>query len=281
MERKRLLLALGVSVPLALLVSLLVLRQLARASGAHAATPSIKILVAAADQPPGKRLVLEDVRQIDWLAERPMQGMFAKPEDCIGRVLISAVQKDEPILASNLAAKNSGAGLAAIIPEGLRAVSVAVNDVVGVAGFVQPGSFVDVLATGAVEGHTTSTVTGTILQNIRVLATGQKVEPDAQGTPQSVAVVTLLVNPEQANILTLASMQGKIQLALRNSEDTREANPQPTELSSIFGGAAPKDVVLPGTRLAQRTAAAAKAPPPFEMEIIRGNKREEVPVPNP
>lgn len=280
MDRKRILIAFAIAVPLALLASTLVYRQLSRAASSPGRIVPTKVVVAASALEPGTRLDVKDLREVDWPALKPMQGMFARPEDCAGRVLISPLLENEPVLEGNLAPKDSSVGLSAMIPPGMRGVAVAVNDVVGVAGFVQPGTIVDVLATGGLEGQASS-LTRTILENIRVLAAGQKIEPDKQGTPQTVPVVTLLVTPDQANLLTLASTQGKIQLALRNSADTKQVNTAPTQLSDVFGLAMSIRIAPRSVRRAPRVSLAEplRSPAPYQVEVIRGNKPEVSAVP--
>ena len=151
------------------------------------------------------------------------------------------VAANELILDSKLAPKEAGAGLPAVIPQGMRALSVAVNDVVGVAGFVTPGTMVDVLVTGKVgrKPRDDDTITRTILENVRVLAAGQKIEQDREGKPQTVPVITLLVSPEDAGRLAMASTEGKIQLALRNTVDTKRVEPPSVLEANLFSGAAP------------------------------------------
>lgn len=280
MDRKRILIAFAIAVPLALLASTLVYRQLSRAASSPGRIVATKVVVAVSALEPGTRLDVKDLREVDWPALKPMQGMFARPEDCAGRVLISPLLENEPVLEGNLAPKDSSVGLSAMIPPGMRGVAVAVNDVVGVAGFVQPGTIVDVLATGGLEGQASS-LTRTILENIRVLAAGQKIEPDKQGTPQTVPVVTLLVTPDQANLLTLASTQGKIQLALRNSADTKQVNTAPTQLSDVFGLAMSIRIAPRSVRPAPRVSLAEplRSPAPYQVEVIRGNKPEVSAVP--
>ena len=162
--------------------------------------------------------------------------MFTKLEECTNRALITAVAENEPILEGKLAPIQSGAGLPATIPEGMRGLSVAVNEVVGVAGFVGPGTMVDVLATGSVAGGRGGgdNITRTILQNVRVLAAGQKIEQDKDGKPQTVPVITLLVTPDDAAKLTMAATEGKIQLALRNTIDMKSANPAPVTEAALY-----------------------------------------------
>jgi pilus assembly protein CpaB len=279
MDRKRILMAFAVAIPLALLASTLVYHELSRAASSPGHITPTKVIVAAATLEPGTRLDAKDLREVDWPALKPMQGMFAGIDDCVGRVLISPLPENEPVLEGNLAPKDSSVGLSAMIPPGMRGVAVAVNDVVGVAGFVQPGTIVDVLATGGIEGQASS-LTRTILENIRVLAAGQKIEPDKQGTPQTVPVVTLLVTPDQANVLTLASTQGKIQLALRNSADTKPANTAPAQLSDVFGLGSMRRIaprMPPAPRISQNQP--VRAPAPYEIEVIRGSKPEVSAIP--
>jgi pilus assembly protein CpaB len=270
MDRRRILMAFGAALPLALLASLLVHHELSKVT-ARRAIPSIQVVIAAQNLPPGTLLGAEDLRQVDWPAAQAMEGMCARMEDCQGRAVLNAVVENEPILEANLAPKDSGSGLPATIPQGMRAVSVAVNEVIGVAGFVQPGTAVDVIATGTPAGGST-TVARTVLEDIRVLAAGQKVEPDAQGAPQSVSVVTLLVRPEQAAVLSLASVQGRIQLALRNVSDTVLVNPPAADEAAVFGTAlreaAPAKIV-PARGTARRVEPASSG-----VEVFRGTKEE-------
>jgi pilus assembly protein CpaB len=156
----------------------------------------------------------------------------------------------------------------------MRAVSVGVDDVVAVSGFVTVGTVVDVLVTGA---GTAGTVTTIILQHIRVLAVGKELQADAAGKPQVAPVVTLLVTPEDAEKLTLAASQGKIHLALRNTVDTADVNPPPAYGSTMFlgGNPVPAPVVAAGPRTVVRVKAAppvAAPPPPMTIQVIRGDK---------
>jgi len=184
-------------------------------------------------------------------------------------------------LESKLAPKESGAGLAATIPEGMRALSVAVNEVVGVAGFVTPGTMVDVLVTGRALGGGAAgqgDITRTFLENIKVLAAGQKIEQDREGKPQTVAVITLLVTPDEATQLTMGATDGKIQLALRNTIDTKKNEPKAIVQAALFS---PQGAVSTPTqpKPSGRKAAPA-APPPYVIEVITGNKRENKSFPN-
>jgi pilus assembly protein CpaB len=187
-----------------------------------AETPQHQVAVAARDLPLGTVLKAEDIRMLDWRGETVPQGYVTSPDLLIGRGLITAVRANEVLLDGKFAAKEAGAGLSITIPEGMRAVSVRVDDVIGVAGFVLPGTRVDVMLTLPPKLDRKETVTQVILQNMRVLAAGQIVQQDAQGKPVTVSVLTLMVTPAEAELLVLAANEGKIQLALRNTLDDAE-----------------------------------------------------------
>jgi pilus assembly protein CpaB len=273
-NRNRLIFGLGSALILAFLLSAFVYRQFKRLSAtSQQVVPTHYIVVADEPLQLGTRLTASNLRLIPWPASAPVAGMFTRIEDCVNHALITPVAENEPILADKLASIESGAGLPATIPEGMRAVSVAVNEVVGVAGFVTPGKTVDVLVTGSGNGSTGS-VTRTILENIRVLAAGQKIEQDQQGKPETAAVITLLVTPEDASKLTMASTVGKIQLALRNTIDTKTTNPEPMLQTTLFGGAAPPPEAPHVVAAPKKSAPAPAASPIYTIEVITGGKRE-------
>jgi pilus assembly protein CpaB len=273
MNRYRMLIGLGIALVVALFASTYVYRQLQRQPVVTKQVPTTQVVVAAENLPLGTRLGPQQLRLIPWAGNAPMSGMFTRIEDCTGRALIQSVVANEPILEANLAPKEAGAGLSATIPEGMRALSVAVNDVIGVAGFVLPGTTVDVLATASVGSEN---ITKTILENIRVLAAGQKITQDKEGKPQTVSVVTLLVTPEDADKLTMASTQGRIQLALRNTIDTKKVNPAPVVLNSLFLGGG-----LPIGTGKKHYAPRKPEPEPYVVEVISGSKRETKTFKNP
>ncbi|HET6145130.1 MAG TPA: Flp pilus assembly protein CpaB [Candidatus Acidoferrales bacterium] len=236
--------------------------------------PTIQVVVSSKPLPLGTRLQAGDLRLVTWPAAQPVLGMFTRIDDCVNRAVITSMVENEPLLEGKLAPKDGGAGLSATIPDGMRAVSVSVNDVIGVAGFVVPGTMVDVLVTG---GTNFGNITRTILENVRVMAAGQKVEQDREGKPQTVPVITLLVSPQDANSLTMASTQGRIQLALRNTLDSKKVDPPPVLQAFLFGGMpTPPPQVM---KTAHVAAAPKPLPPPppeaFNVEVIRGDKKEE------
>jgi pilus assembly protein CpaB len=280
MNQNRMILGLAVAVLLAFLLSSFVYRQFKQASSVKPVVTQ-HIVVAAAPLQLGTRVDANNLRLIPWPADQPVAGMFTRIEDCANRALITPVAANELILDSKLAAKASGGGLSATIPEGMRALSVAVNDVVAVAGFVMPGTMVDVLVTGRVSGGTRGgedNITRTILENVRVLAAGQKIEQDREGKPQTVPVITLLVSPEDAAKLAMASTEGKIQLALRNTIDSKKVEPPSIFEAALFSGviAAP----APKRTGVVKAVAPAAPPAPYVIEVITGNKRENKSFPN-
>jgi pilus assembly protein CpaB len=239
------------------------------------------VVVAASSLDLGAALRAEDLRTINWPAEAVPAGTFSDPQELVGRGLITPVSQNEPLLPAKLAPIGAGAGLPPMIPDGMRAVSVRVNDVIGVAGYVLPGTKVDVLVTVSPTNQNTDMTSKVILTNVTVLAAGTRIERDVEkDTPISVSVVTLLVDPLQSEALTLASTEGKIQLALRNPLD-KTMPPTPGIKPAILLGqaAAPRAAV---SRTARRPVApapvpvAAPAPEPLPtIEIIRGDKRAQ------
>jgi pilus assembly protein CpaB len=186
----------------------------------------------------------------------------------VGRALIVPLVQGEVVLDQELAKREAGAGLPVSIPEGMRAVSVGVDNVVAVAGFVTPGTIVDVLVTGSGPG---GAVTRTILEHVRVLAVGQELQTE-NGKPQTAPVVTLLVSPEDGEKLTIASAEGRIHLALRNMVDAANVNPPPVYGSTVFSGTAPAVAAAP--RVVERKPAPPPAPVPYTVQVIRGDKVE-------
>src|ERR1700689_4447627 len=271
MNRNRMLIGLAIAIVVALFLSTFVYRAFQSASAIKPITTE-HIVVAAQPLQVGTRVDANNLRLIPWPSGEPVAGMFTRIADCANRAVITPLAENEPILENKLAATQSGAGLPATIPEGMRALSVAVNDVVGVAGFVIPGTMVDVLVTGKVAdtGHGgEQNITRTILENVKVLAAGQKIEQDREGKPQNVPVVTLLVMPEDAARLTMASTEGKIQLSLRNTIDDTTAAPEPVLQAVLFGGGAPPPPKTE-TAVVRRVAPPRiiAAPSPYTVEII-------------
>jgi pilus assembly protein CpaB len=244
---------------------------------AHAAAPvhvppPNKLLVAARDLQVGALIHDYDLHEIVWPGPVPAQAVTDRQE-LIGRGVLASVYQDEPFFAGDLAPKGAGAGLASTIPVGMRAVALRVDDIVGVAGFVLPGMRVDVLVSGNPPGadiSRTGTLCKTVLQNIEVLSAGQKIKKNMEDKPESAQVVNLLVTPDQAEILSLASNQTKVQLVLRNPLDTAQKDTQGASVAGLFGASVH---ATPAVR------AVAAAPRPVvqtaTVEVFSGVKKTE------
>jgi len=259
-----------------------------RPQTSKAAPAAAHIVLAAKNLDVGIVLKEEDVVVADWPGAVP-QGSTTRVQDLVGRGVTTAMYAKEPVIESRLAPKGAGGGLAAMIPPGMRAVAVRVNEVIGVAGFVVTGMRVDVLISGTTPGGTAQgTLTRTLLQNVEVLSAGQDFKKDAEGKPVVVQVINLLTTPEQAEQLSLAASQTQIQRVLRNPLDRIAVNTPGTTLSQIFSGRRapapniPDEGAAPAPRRprpAPPQVAIAPPPPkqevPFVMEIISGTKKTE------
>ena len=239
-----------------------------------------QVMVAANDLQVGARVDEHDIKVIQISASDMPPGAPRKKADVIGHGVIIPISKGDFILPNHLAGENAGAGLPALIPPGMLAVSVRVNEIVSVAGFVTPGTRVDVLLTGSPTGSGEQQTT-TVLQNVAVLASGHTLERTATGEAQNTAVITLEVTPEDAQRLTLASTEGHIQLALRNPLDTNQHDVPPSVSRALFrGGAAPAPAtVRPAVH--RHIDTTPKAPVPttptgVSVEVYQGDKKQDV-----
>jgi pilus assembly protein CpaB len=245
--------------------------------------PTQPVVVAAADLQLGSELKKEDLVVVNFPQGQAPEGTFSRPADIVGRGLIVPVVKNEPILPAKLASKEAGSGLPPVIPEGMRAVSVRVNEVIGVAGYVLPGTRVDVVATASPNEARGDTTSKLILSNVQVLTAGTRMEQDQEkGKPMQVTVITLLVNPEQSERLALASTEGKIQLALRNPMDQTAPETPGVKTAALVGNARPNTPAKlqasssrpRQTRVAQPTTHTMPVPEAMPtVEMIRGDKR--------
>ncbi|WP_321477642.1 Flp pilus assembly protein CpaB [uncultured Paludibaculum sp.] len=234
---RRFLTVLGVSLVFALVVSSIFYQMTSRANGPKKQEVSDlrDMVIAARPLPVGLTVKTADLKVIKVPVQAFPKGAFSKPEDVLDRPVVSSILAEEPISEGRLAQRGSGVGLAPIIPVGMRAVTVRVNDVVGVAGYVLPGMRVDVLITGHPPGNSATTVTKTVLQNILVLSSGQMMQTDQTGKPVDAPNVTVLVTPQQAELLTLAGNEGRIQLVLRNGGDQNIEKTEGLSLSTLYG----------------------------------------------
>jgi pilus assembly protein CpaB len=224
------------------------------------------VVVAARALPIGAIVGERDIRLVEWPGGSLPAGFLGDKAEVVGRGLVAPIAENEPLLGSKLAARGAGGGLPVIIEEGMRAVSIGVDQVVGVSGFVLPNYRVDVLLTLAEGRDAKEPATRVLMQNVKTLAAGQSIQEDREGKPQTVPVVTLLVSPEQAETLALASSQGRIQLALRNSMDTLSVRTPGARLSSLLGASVP-------TPRRGRRPTARTAPDQTVIEVYRGGKR--------
>jgi pilus assembly protein CpaB len=251
---------------LAGVVTILVFRRL-RANGPQRQTT--QIVAAANDLPMGATITTKDIVMLDWPSDVPLAGSFSKADAVVGKPVVHSVGAKEPVFERDLGLEGSGIGLSAKIPPGMRATAVRSNEIVGVAGFLYPGSHVDVLATYTVPGNTGSqgNITQTVLQDVEVVAAGQTIEPDPQGKPQQVNVVTLLLTPEDSQKIQLASTQGTIQFVLRNGTDAKSVEIHPTRLDQLAGLVKPP---APQGKATKRTTVPQAT---FVLEVIQGTQR--------
>jgi pilus assembly protein CpaB len=251
-----------------------------------------KVTVAVADLPLAAKLRIEDMKVIDWPAEHLPPGALNDPKELVGRVLVSRVLAQQPLLPGMLAAKNAGSGLAALIPSNMRAIAVRVDDVVGVAGFIHADDRVDVLVTmRAANRPGAESTTKVFLQNVKVLAVGQEVETADKSrlhaTPATVA--TLLVSPQDAERLVMAQSEGRIMLTLRSWTDSQPVDTDGASPSGLVGGPPVAHNAPPGPQpaVAVRRGRGGKdkgpPPPPLSeappqkdtVEILRGDRFEQ------
>src|SRR5690242_6996810 len=305
MRNKRLIFALAGAVICGLIAVMLVTRYVA--SVKTFAKELNNVVVAKAEIPVGAKITVDQLGFAPIPNASAPVGAFRKVEEVVGRVAITPIGIREPITNLKLAPEGEGAGLPAVIPEGYRAMTVKVDDVVGVSGFVMPGSFVDVVAVIVPAAQNASSAQGPILkivlQNIKVLASGPKIDsPQDQRQPSDVKAVTLQVTPEQAEKLVLATNEGKLQLVMRNYTDQEDSRTTGANKATLLGGdeakpdpgpttekAAETKVTSPKPRVQRpRVAAASHSESPVvaaqpvsrkSVELIEGSKRREVDIP--
>lgn len=304
MRNKRLILALTGAVLCGLLAVMLVTRYLA--SVQNYARDLNNVVVAKTEIPVGAKITAEQLTLLPIPNSSAPEGAFRKLEDAVDRVAVVPIGVREPITNLKLAPAGTDSGLGAVIPPGYRALTVKVDEIVGVSGFVMPGSFVDIVAvivpvaqSAAAQGP----VSKIVLQNIKVLASGAKLDsPSDQREPTKVNAVTLLVTPEQAEKLVLAANESKLQLVMRHYGDQEDTQTPGANKSTLLTGEAliptpgaaseksvePKPVAAAKPRVRRASYEQARdekpmAPPPVprnSIELIEGAKRREVDIPN-
>jgi pilus assembly protein CpaB len=276
MNRTRLLMIGVLALALGFFASVYVYKNLQ--PGGRSNDAGVDVIVAADDLQVGAKVEERDIRVIKIAGADLPPGAPRRRADVLGHGVIVPISKGEFILPNRLAQENAGAGLPSLIPPGMRAVSVRVNEVVSVAGFVTPGTRVDVLLTGT-PGSGGEQETTTVLQNVAVLASGHTLERTATGEAQTTAVITLLVSPDDAQRLTLASSEGHIQLALRNPLDTKQDEVPPSNSRGLYRGlATPEPVRQVVHHAAIKTVTPPPAQPPtgVSIEVYHGDKKPDV-----
>jgi pilus assembly protein CpaB len=268
---------------------------MSRSQQAKAAGPSVQVVLASKDLELGTVLKEGDVYLADWSGDLPV-GATNKMQDLYTRGVTTPIYAKEPVIESRLAPKGAGGGLAAMIPKGMRAFTIPVNEVVGVAGFVTAGQHVDLLIQGNSPGGNGNLgiLSRTLLQNLEILSAGQDFKKDPEGKPMAVQVVNVLVTPEQAEILSLATNQTTIRMVLRNPLDHEVAKTPGTNMNYLWGNAGkglkpapamdtdeqavakPRRAPKPVAVVAPPPLLAVKKEAPFNMEIISGTSKTEV-----
>ena len=228
--------------------------------------PKNKYVAVAANMEAGQAIRAENLRMVDWPAAVPLSGAYTNPQAIVGRVVLYPLAAGEPILDRQLSSQGASGGLTVKIPDGMRAISLRTDEVVGVAGFLLPGTHVDVLVTLHMPNDP-DPVTSTVLQDAEILATGQKTEPDPEGKPITSTVVTLLVKPDDAERVVLASTQGPVHFVLRNGVDREQFTGPPALLSQLAG-------LVPGPAAPSKPAAPKPqfVPKPYTVETFLGTK---------
>jgi pilus assembly protein CpaB len=304
MRNKRFVIVLGGAIVFGLVAALSVSKYL---SSAQAYTKNLNsVVVAKVAINPGEKLIAEQLETVQFPRGASPDGVFESPEKLVGRVAVVSVAAREPITDYKLAPEGSTGGLSAMIPEGYRAMTVKVDDVVGVSGFIMPGALVDVVVViNPAENTQQDPISKIVLQNIKVLANGQNMDkPKSEREPESVKAVTLQVLPEQAEKLALAATEGKLQLVMRNAVDQGDEQTEGVNKRRLLGGEHAAPIPDPGTLKSEQLKSAqpvvhhvshvapvkeekpatATAPQPaptprHSVEVFEGGKKRSVDFP--
>jgi pilus assembly protein CpaB len=274
----RTLIVLTIAIALAALASYAMYRVVQQLPVREVEVANMQVVVAAEPLPMGTRLTEAHMRVVAWPSRNPVPGSFSDPKELLDRGVITPINENEPITASRVAALEAGAGLPPVIPEGMRAISVRVNEVVGVAGFVVPGTRVDVLVTvSSARGTTDEPMTRVVVSNVQVLTAGTRIDQERSrdGEPIPTSVVTLAVIPEDAERVALAASEGRLTLALRNPLDVDPTDTKGIRLAALMRGPGGEPIVDPTRNrvVAVRPPPAPPAPTIYTVEAIRAAKR--------
>jgi pilus assembly protein CpaB len=298
MRNKRFFIVLVGALLFGLLAAVSVSRYL---SSAQAYTKNLnRVAVAKVAIPIGTKIIPEQVMVVQFPKESTPDGAFESPDKLAGRVAVTNIAPREPITEARLAPEGTAGGLSAVIPEGYRAMTVKVDDVVGISGFIMPGTLVDVVVVidPAEKAGMQDPISKIVLQNIKVLANGQNIDkPEDQREANSVKAVTLLVLPEQAEKLALAASEGHLQLVMRNSVDQGDEQTTGINKRGLLGGEHAAPVPDPGSLKSEQpkqearpvrrvhvepkpaASPATSAPPRASVEMIEGAKKRNVDFP--
>jgi pilus assembly protein CpaB len=277
----RLALVLAVALTAAGLASLAVYQVVSAIPVREVEVASLHAVVAAKSIPVGTIVTTEHLKLVPWPARNPVPGAFTKIEAVVNRGAIVEVAENEPLTESKLAPLGSGGGLPPTITEGMRAISVRTNEVVGVAGFVIPGTRVDVLVTVKERGAQGEPVSRAVVSNVQVLTAGTRFDQEkarSDGKPIPSTVVTLLVTPQDAERISLAASEGQIMLTLRNPLDVAPTTTTGVRMANLL--AEPAAPVVPKRIEGRRVVVQAPPPAPaaapiYTVEAIRAAKRSE------
>jgi pilus assembly protein CpaB len=280
-RNKRTALVVGIAVVLAAVASLGMYRIVSRMPAKTVDVKTVDVVVAQHPLKLGTRITADHVKVVQWPANSPVANSFSKVEDVLNRGLISAVDENEPLTSAKLAALEAGAGLPPSIPPGMRALSVKVNEVVGVAGFVVPGTRVDVMVTLPGKNRDEDSTTRVVVSNVQVLTAGTRYDQEnaKDGAPIPSTVVTLLVAPADGEKIALAASAGQIMLTLRNPLDQDPTATSGVRTTALFGAAATAPKAPAVRRGPARPPEPIVAPTPtpavYKVEAFRGAKRSE------
>jgi pilus assembly protein CpaB len=267
MIARRLILALCVAILISGLFTYWLSRRFVKP---NTASSQLRYVATAKNLDAGQILEPGNLTMVNWPVGQPLKGAYQKTEDVVGRTVLYPVAGGEPVLDRQVSAVGAGTGLSTRIPRGMRALSLKSDQIVGVAGYLLPGTRVDVLVTF----HTPTSpdpVTSTVLQDAQILTAGQKMQPDPDGKASTVDVVTLLVTPADAEKVVLASAQGTVHFVLRNGADHEVHDDPPTQLSSLGAAVHITPVAKPAP--ARASAAIAQGPKAYHVEVVRGDKQ--------
>lgn len=248
-----------------------------------------KVMLATSTIAPGAAITADKLKAFNWPSNDVPPGSFSKVKEVQGRITRQEILKGEPILEYKLAGIESKGGLESTITTGKRAITVRVNEVIAVAGFAHPGSFIDVIV-NVKDSATNLSFSKTVLNRVKVLAVAQEISADPN-KPKVVNAVTLELTPKESEALDLSRNIGSLSLVLRNEYDTSSDATSGTKYDDIFGTTATKDKPVQPVEVQSTPVQVAKAavpkqkhpasskkltPAPHKVEVIRGNNISEV-----